>query len=269
VVDSARFTSGSGYAALTGTISLEESFPLDLLARFGGAQAIDTRAYQMVTSGTLRAGGTVLNPVIEGDLRVESLDVVLDQRATSVGAEDVQLTEEDLQMLRERFGYVPETTEPERTFADRLTADIRVELGRDSWLRKNSSPELSAAFTGDLEVRLRPDLDPQVDGTITTIEGRGFVEEFGRRFEMREGTITMDGPPAEATLDLSTTYTVPSRGNPNDAEATTGTAPAPGRRRSGGAEAMPSRPGHWSPPGPGRPPCGRYGRRSAPGWYGR
>jgi translocation and assembly module TamB len=59
-----------------------------------------------------------------------------------------------------------------------------------------------------------------VDGTITTIEGRGFVEEFGRRFEMREGTITMNGSPLDATVDLSTTYTVPSRGNPNDAEAT-------------------------------------------------
>jgi translocation and assembly module TamB len=220
VIDSARVASGSGEATLVGTVSLTDSIPLDLAVWMGGFEAIRTRAYQATVSGTLAAGGDLSQPVIEGDVSVESLDVFLDERIASRDVEEVELTEEDLRMLRDRFGYVPATTEPERPLTDRLTADVTVELGRDSWLRKRSSPELSAAFTGDLEVQMRPGEAPRLDGSITTIEGRGFVQQFGRRFQLREGTIDMNGPPADAEVDLSATYTVPSRGNPNDAEAT-------------------------------------------------
>ncbi|MGD2045307.1 MAG: translocation/assembly module TamB, partial [Gemmatimonadota bacterium] len=221
VVDSARAGSGSGSASLAGTISLVDPYPLDLSARLSSFQAIRTAPYHATVSGQLTASGSLGRPELEGDFSVESLDVYLGRRVADRNLETVELTAEDLSMLRDRFGYVPERAgRRARPLADRLTADLVVHLGRDSWLRNRSSPELSVPFTGDVEARLRPGEEPDLEGQVTTIAGRGFVEEFGRRFDLEEGTVTFDGPPRSARLDLSATYTIPARDDPNDAEAT-------------------------------------------------
>lgn len=220
VLDPLDAESGSGTASVVGTVSLEDPYALDLDARLSEFQAIRTEAYHGTVSGSLSAGGSFGRPDVEGDLSVESVDVYLGGRTASRDLEDVELTEEDMRMLRERFGYVPRETERTRPLADRLSADLTVHLGRDSWLRNRSSPELSVPFTGDMEAHLRPGEGPDLQGQVSTIAGRGFVEQFGRRFELREGTVTFDGPPEATQLDLSATYTIPSREDPNNAEAT-------------------------------------------------
>ena len=123
-------------------------------------------------------------------------------------------------MLRERFGVVPETGPPQRRFSERITADLDVVLGRDSWLRKRTSPEMAVPFSGSIEVELRPGQPPLLQGSVDVIEGRGFVEQFGRRFVLSSGTVTFNGPPEATRVDLEATYTIPSRDNPDDAEVT-------------------------------------------------
>ena len=74
--------------------------------------------------------------------------------------------------------------------------------------------------SGTLEVRKESGAGLRVDGSLELVAGRGFVEQFGRRFELTEGTVDFRGPPADARVDLLATYTVPSHDTPDEAEVT-------------------------------------------------
>lgn len=220
VIDTANVATSDGTMVAAGTLTLTDSIPLDLEATLDDFLAVANEQYRATVSGTLHVGGWLFAPVVEGDVDVQSLDVYMDELVGMEGLEEVVLSEEDLRMLRERFGYLPERQSTRAPISDRLTADIEVDLGRDSWLRSEATPEMAVAFTGRLTAHLRPGQDPDLDGSVQVIEGRGFIEQFGRRFEPAEGTVTFLGPPGATRLDLSATYTVPSYGDPDNAEAT-------------------------------------------------
>jgi translocation and assembly module TamB len=220
VIDSARVESGSGSMGIGGTITVEDEVELDLRAGFDGFQAIQTSVYRASISGDLRASGTPLSPIVEGEVTTESLDVYIDERPSDGGLEDVALTPADFEILRERFGYIVVEDDVRPRASELFTADVTVQFGRDSWIRSRSTPEMAVAFTGEVDVQVRPGEEPQLQGTLTTIANRGYIAQFGKRFAPREGTVTLDGPPADAVIDLSATYTVPSYANPDGAEAT-------------------------------------------------
>jgi translocation and assembly module TamB len=220
VIDSARVEAGGGSMGVGGSVAFGDSIALDLLMGFDGFQAIRTNAYQASISGDLRATGTPLAPVIEGEVTTESLDVYIDERPSDGGLEDVALTAADLEILRERFGYVVVEDDVRPRTSELITADVTVEFGQDSWIRSRSTPEMAVAFAGEVNVQVRPGEELQLDGTLTTTAERGYIAQFGKRFSPREGTVTLDGPPADAEIDLSATYTIPSHANPDGAEAT-------------------------------------------------
>lgn len=220
VIDSALVATSSGTMTGQGTVTLADGIPLDLQLTLDDFLPIANDRYRATLSGTLLVGGELVSPVVEGDIDVRSLDVYLNEQVGAGGLEAVELSEEDLAMLRERFGYLPERETSEAPISERLTADIEVDLGRDSWLRKESRPEMAVAFTGSITARLRPGQEPELDGSVEVIENRGFIEQFGRRFEPGEGTVTFAGPVNETRVDLAATYTVPSYGDPDIAEAT-------------------------------------------------
>jgi len=220
VIDSATVETGSGSMRVAGSVTVDDSVSLDLDAAFDEFRAIQTNAYQASISGRLHAGGTPRTPVIEGRVTTESLDVYIDERPSDGGLEDVELTPADFEILRERFGYIAVEEDLRPRTSELLTAAVTVEFGRDSWIRSRSSPDMAVGFTGEVDVRLQPGEEPHIRGELTTIPDRGYVAQFGKRFSPREGTITLDGPPASAELDLSATYTIPSHANPDGAEAT-------------------------------------------------
>ena len=220
VVDSARVESGSGSMGFTGSLAVEEVVALDFLLGFEDFRAVQTNAYQASISGALRVSGTPLAPVVEGEVMTESLDVYIDERPGDAGLEDVALTAADFEILRERFGYIVVEDDIRPRTSELVTADVTVEFSRDSWIRSRATPEMAVAFTGEVDVHLAPGAEPRLQGTLTTIADRGYIAQFGKRFAPREGTVTLNGPPSEAVLDLSATYTVPSHANPDGAEAT-------------------------------------------------
>jgi translocation and assembly module TamB len=220
VIDSATVETGSGSMRVAGSVSVEDSVALDLDAAFDEFRAIQTNAYQASISGRLHAGGTPLSPVVEGRVTTESLDVYIDQRPGDGGLEDVALTPADFEILRERFGYVVVEEDLRPRTSELITATVSIEFGRDSWIRSRSSPEMAIAFAGEVELRLEPGEEPHIQGEVTTIPERGYIAQFGKRFSPREGTVTVNGLPVDAELDLSATYTIPSHANPDGAEAT-------------------------------------------------
>jgi autotransporter translocation and assembly factor TamB len=220
VIDSAHVATSSGIMTGHGTVTLADSIPLDLVLTLDDFLPIANDQYRATLSGTLLVEGELFSPVVDGDIDVQSLDVYLNEQIGAAGLEEVELTEEDLAMLRDRFGYLPERESADAPISERLTADIEVDLGRDSWLRKESSPEMAVAFTGSVTAQLRPGQEPVLDGSVEVIENRGFIEQFGRRFQPGEGTVTFAGPVEETRVDLAATYSVPSYGDPDNAEAT-------------------------------------------------
>ena len=198
----------------SGTVELEALTlgTLDLRMRARSFLAADNRAYRTVLSGTLRLAGTTERPEIEGDLQVVSADIYLIEQTTVADLEPVQLSEADLQMLRQYFG-VRITEEDTTTFdfyeASRMRLDLRME--RDVWLRSNANPEMNVQFTGTLTVQKEPYQDLQLFGTIEVIPERSYIVQFGKRFEITEGTLSFNGPADDPELNLKARYVVPSR----------------------------------------------------------
>ncbi len=199
-----------------GTVELEALTlaALDLRMQARSFLAADNRAYRTVLSGTLRLTGTTERPEIEGDVQVVSADIYLIEQTTVADLEPVQLTEADLQMLRQYFGV--RITEKDTTTFDfyeaaRMRLNLRME--RDVWLRSSANPEMNVQFTGTLTVQKEPYQDLQLFGTIEVIPERSYIVQFGKRFEITEGTLAFNGPADDPELNLKARYVVPSRGD--------------------------------------------------------
>ncbi|WP_245771923.1 translocation/assembly module TamB [Rhodothermus profundi] len=185
---------------------------LDLQMRARSFLAADNRAYRTVLSGSLRLTGTTEQPELEGDLQIVSADFYLIEQTSVADLEPVQLTEADLQMLRQYFG-VRITEEDTTTFDFYEAARMRLNLHmeRDVWLRSNANPEMNVQFTGTLTVQKEPYQDLQLFGTIEVIPERSYIVQFGKRFEITEGTLAFNGPADDPELTLKARYVVPSR----------------------------------------------------------
>lgn len=185
---------------------------LDLRMQARSFLAADNQAYRTVLSGTLRLTGTTEQPDIQGDLQVVSADIYLIEQTSVADLEPVQLTEADLQMLRQYFG-VRITEKDTTTFdfyeASRMHLNLRME--RDVWLRSNANPEMNVQFTGTLTVEKEPYQDLQLFGTIEVIPERSYVVQFGKQFEITEGTLAFNGPADDPEMNLKARYVVPSR----------------------------------------------------------
>jgi translocation and assembly module TamB len=127
----------------------------------------------------------------------------------------VQLTDRDLRLIEERFGYRIQAEDT--TLFDFFTAlamDISVEMERDTWLRQTSNPEMAIQFSGRLNLdKDAGELDPRIEGTIEVIPERSYVDQFGRRFNITNGTLTFNGTIENVVMDLQAEYLVPARNN--------------------------------------------------------
>jgi translocation and assembly module TamB len=221
--DSLRIVSGdgplSGSLALVFSGSEPPAVSGTLQARdFELAGRADLRAS---VSGSVDLGGTSSSPSVSGRLEVERADIYLGDRMATPHAAPVTLTEEDYRELATVFGYRP-PTETGSTFAlwDSTTLDLRVRLNRDLWVRQSSNPEMAVQFTGDVDVTKAAGDSLQLLGTVEGVPGRSYVKQFGRRFDLSQGTVTLRGPLSATMVDLTAVYEVPSRGNPDAPEAT-------------------------------------------------
>jgi translocation and assembly module TamB len=124
-------------------------------------------------------------------------------------------------MLERDFGY--RITEGDTTSSDfyaALNIDVDVELERDTWVRKQSTPEMDIQLTGRLNLQKAPAGEIQIFRSIEVLPQRSFIRQFGRRFDIGRGTITFNGPLEEMQMDLEADYEVQSRRNAGTPEAT-------------------------------------------------
>ncbi|MBO6573780.1 MAG: translocation/assembly module TamB [Rhodothermales bacterium] len=216
-VDSASVRSGSGFATASGTVALQDLSLGDFNLAIEAAEflAIESPEYRAIVGADLSLRGNTQTPVLGGQVRVVQGEFRLTDETSADAFEPVTLTTEDLLTLEQRFGIrlsASDTTQFDFYEAMRIQ-DLRVDLTRNTWLRSSANPAMDIQFTGSLDVSKAPFSDPRVFGTIEVLPERSRIEQFGRRFEIENGTLTFNGPADEPDMNLAAVYNVRSRGS--------------------------------------------------------
>ncbi|HSM05832.1 MAG TPA: translocation/assembly module TamB domain-containing protein [Longimicrobiales bacterium] len=210
-----------GTADLSGLVTFPEDqgpVELDLTVRGEEFLAVDTRSLTAVVSPELAVSGTVNLPTVTGNVTVVEGSFRLPESRLGGNVAAVTLTDEDWAILQTRFGIArPDPREASRWIPRDAVLDLSVTLGRDIWLRKDDAPEMAIQFTGEFSAAKESDeAELQLDGEIQAITQRSYVEEFGRRFDITEGSVRLDGPVRATRLAATARYRVPTRGDDED-----------------------------------------------------
>ena len=214
VLTRATAHSGQGTLSCSGSLVLmsPDSIPVQATITASDFLAADTPDLKATFSGAVEIKGSLRTPEVSGKVIVKDSYYLVPDLGASGDVEAVELTEEDYSMLRERFGYrrrtVPATPALERSA---LSADLNVEIERDTWIRKRMNPNLAIELRGGLQVRSRPGLEPFLVGELRPVTGRSFVGQFGRQFEITGGEILLNGSIDALKLLVDSEYKVPSK----------------------------------------------------------
>lgn len=202
-----------GTAHLEGDIALDELRLGTLAVRgeFDRFHVLSNQLTRFTLSGDMSIDGTTEAPRVTGALRVLDTDFFLDDVAQGA-VPSVELTQEDMDMLRDYFGYVP--TEEERAQRDMLepiALDLAVEFGEDVWAHRRVDPRMTLLLAGSLDVRKAAGDSIQLFGTLETVPERSFFRQFRRRFQVTEGAVTFNGTIPTWRVDMGSSYEVPER----------------------------------------------------------
>jgi autotransporter translocation and assembly factor TamB len=137
------------------------------------------------------------------------------------GAAEVQLTDADVRMMEEAFGYErTSTTRGQLPFQiyDASDLDLAVTLERNNWIRQRVQPRLSVALTGTFKLRKSPHAELQLNGRIEPVADRGYVEQFARSFDITGGEVLLNGPMTAHAVDIQAQYKPPSSSESSESE---------------------------------------------------
>jgi translocation and assembly module TamB len=210
--------SGDGTLNATGSLNLQAltlgEWNIDV--RMNRFLAINTQEYRFVVNGDIRLGGTTIEPIVSGNVRVINGDIWLTDES-AVAAEAVSLSAEDIRMLEQRFGYrATEADTAAFDFFEAMDLRLALTLERNTWLRSRGTPNMDVQFTGNLDVTKAPNSEMVLFGNIDVIPERSRVRQFSRVFDITSGTIQFNGPLEEAMVDFDAEYRVRARASAED-----------------------------------------------------
>ena len=216
VLDDVRILNDDGRTALdvTGSVRLRELSvgELDLTITPSNFVAMDTRTYDglVLDRGTrpLRLTGTLDRPVLRGAVVLAQGDIYLTDELVPPDLDPVELTDAQIREVEARFGRVVTARDTAVSrFTDALDYDLTVQIRRNVWLRAESGLPFDIEFEGDVQAVKRSFAESSnLFGQIDLV--RGSVETLNRRFDVERGTLTFNGPPLAAVVNLSATLDV-------------------------------------------------------------
>ena len=149
--------------------------------------------------GGLQLGGRVSAPTVGGKLVLSEVDLWLPESSAPELKEILVYAEGN-----QGDGLSIEEGEPETGLADRIAADVSVELKRGSWARGRG---VEAELSGDLRLQKPAGGRESYSGSIRTV--RGTYEVYGRRFQIERGLATLDGSARiDPVLDIVGKYRI-------------------------------------------------------------
>ena len=212
-------TSGKGRLTAQGDLALSNLKPGDFQLNLSleDFSVIDSPNLHLDASGRadlIRAGNSLS---LTGDLVAEELTIFVNFATAGRGRQRPELTDADRAMLVRTFG--PRVLEPRSTLipdALRMAAiDLNVNAVQDAWIRQRRSPRLSAEISGQIRAKKAPEQKFEYFGEINVIEGRSFVESFGRRFDIIEGELVLEGDPSRARFQAEGLHEVTPSNDPS------------------------------------------------------
>jgi autotransporter translocation and assembly factor TamB len=219
----ARVRSSGGAMEAQGTVRRDEAAKLrfDLTAQLRSFQLMSRKDLASKVTGNLHLGGTEVAPTLTGRLTTHDTHFYLTASNAEHADAEVELTQDDLQVLERRFGYLmPDKESAGRGPFDAAKLDLDVTLGANNWIRRRSDPVVAVELEGGVKARKEPAAKLQLFGSLRALPGRSFVDVLGRRFELRRGGARLDGPPESAQLDLGAEYQVGSQARSGQPDVT-------------------------------------------------
>jgi translocation and assembly module TamB len=222
-IEGATVRAGDGTLTARGSVEMPALTlgRFDVVLQLEEFRAISNETYHATVSGEMEMQGTTQEPLISGQLDLYDADVYLDYMEQA-DVEEVQLTDDDLLMLENYFGYrvrPPDTTRSDLFLATGL--NLVIKLDRDTWVRQTANPRIAIEMTGDIEIKKAPyEEDFQLFRSIDVIPQRSHLWQFGREFDITTGEFSFNGPLEEMVLNIKADYEVPSRDHPGEPEAT-------------------------------------------------
>jgi translocation and assembly module TamB len=190
---------------------------LDLAATLKHFRLVNSDQLQTAASGQIQLGGTLLKPALSGTLRLDRTNFFVGTEAAHAKVEQVDLTPEELRKLARSFGPSVLTRGKETPgLMDRVKLDLAIQMPRQVWIRRSSTPKTNIELMGNLRVQQEPGGEMQFFGHAEPVPNRGTIELNGREFRLTEGDINLAGPVDSTKLDVNASYQVPTQGGADD-----------------------------------------------------
>jgi autotransporter translocation and assembly factor TamB len=199
----------------SGRVSLQQytvtAFDLTLSAeRF---RVIRTPQYTAAVSGQLSGSGSLQQPVLRGELRLEDASLRPDFSLLKSGPAKpdstivVARSEQELKarpqqsaQAASQSGQQPPGDGP----YEHLSLDLTVTVPRGTWVYLD---EGTVELMGKINIRKEPNREPFLVGTIETV--RGWYTFHNRKFTLERGQVTFTGgTPIDPSLDIDARYTL-------------------------------------------------------------
>jgi translocation and assembly module TamB len=181
-----------GTARVEGTVQLDPfSDPsFDLLIVTNNFLAVDRRDMTARMGGEVNLTGRYSQPEIRGDVRVQEATLFLDEFVRT--ADIIDLTDPSFWNVVDTSVVAAQPIiEAQNPFLQNLQLDVNLVVARDTWLR---SREINVEMGGELAVNYNRSRNELVlSGSLQAI--RGAYTQFGRQFQVREGTVDFPGTP--------------------------------------------------------------------------
>jgi autotransporter translocation and assembly factor TamB len=185
--------SNTGTAKASGKIVTQQLKPESVDMQFNASnfQISDTRNLKARIDSDLKLFGKLNSMNLTGSIGARGTDIYLE----NFGDKSVEVIE-------------LEPTKQQRVAMDELmsglTAQVKVRIERDVWVRNREYPELNVELYGETDLIKNTNEEFQLFGTFET--RRGFARQFSKRFNLDKGEFTFSGNPINPNLNIETSY---------------------------------------------------------------
>jgi len=154
-------------------------------------QLINTKNLKVQSNASLKLSGKPENFELTGKVSLKKSDVFLENFGEKT-IEDVYLDEQEV-----NHEYI-------LGMYNNLTAQVKVTIERDVWVRNREYPELNVELSGSSDLIKNKNEDFHLFGTFNT--RRGYAKQFSKRFNLDTGSFTFSGNPENPAIHIETSY---------------------------------------------------------------
>lgn len=189
--------SNSGNANAIGFLETDDKgiAKTDVKIHLSNFQISDTRNFKAQISSDISLSGARTTYAIKGKISAKRTDVFLE----NFGEKKV----EEIHLETETLNY-----ELIEELYKNLTAQMKIVIERDVWVKNREYPELNVELFGTSDLIKNKNEDFQLFGVFET--RRGYAKQFSKKFVLDKGEITFSGDPTNPRLNIETSYTLRS-----------------------------------------------------------